>query len=223
MNSTPRSDTAIADDIRDTLTWDSRINPEGIQVSVHDGIAFLSGSVRLLAERSIASADAWRVKGVQQVIDQLAVSPTADRTDAEIATDLLNTLTHDRRIDLNHLVVQVAGGVVTLAGAVTHPLERQAAEEAAWYTPGVVAVVNQLSVNPARARPDDAIHQDVRAALDRDARIQDATRIALSVQDGVVTLLGVVGGLPERHAAEEDARFTGGVRRVINQLVRAPT
>lgn len=223
MNSTPRSDTAIADDIRDTLTWDSRINPEGIQVTVHDGIAFLSGSVRLLAERSIASADAWRVKGVQQVIDQLAVSPTADRTDAEIATDLLNTLTHDRRIDLNHLVVQVAGGVVTLAGAVTHPLERQAAEEAAWYTPGVVAVVNQLSVNPARARPDDAIHQDVRAALDRDARIQDATRIALSVQDGVVTLLGVVGELPERHAAEEDARFTGGVRRVINQLIRAAT
>lgn len=152
------------------------------------------------------------------MIDQIAVSPTADRTDAEIASDLLGTLTYDQRVDLNQLAVQVAGGVVTLAGAVATARERRAAEEDAWFTPGVIAVVNQLEVSPTKVRPDGEILKDVRTAIDRDARIHDATRIAVSVQGGDAVLLGLVGSAAERRAAEEDARFTGGVRSVQNRL-----
>ena len=220
---TSRSDAAIANDVRETLTWDTRVDPTEIQVSVADGIVELSGNVRLLAESSLAADDAWRVKGVRQVINQLTVSPSADRTDEEIATDVINTLRYDKRVDLNGIAVQVAGGVVTLSGAVRSAVERRAAEEDSWYTPGVVAVANQLDVSPSKVVPDSQIAGDVRAAIDRDARILDATRVGILVESGTVTLDGYVETGEERQAVEADARFTGGVRAVRNELVVRPS
>jgi len=215
---TTRSDEAIANDVRETLTWDTRVDATDIRVAVTDGIAYLTGNVRLLAELNLATDDAWRVKGVRQVINQLAVSPCAERADDEIATDIVNTLRYDKRVDLSGIAVQVGGGVVTLAGAVGTPLERRAAEEDAWYTPGVVAVVDQLDVTPTKTVSDEQILADVRAAIDRDARILDATRIGVTVDAGVVTIRGGVESPEERQAIEEDARFTAGVRSVKNEL-----
>ncbi|HEX5414054.1 MAG TPA: BON domain-containing protein [Chloroflexota bacterium] len=218
MIPTTRSDDAIANDVRETLTWDTRVDATEIRVGVHDGIVYLSGNVRLLAERNLAADDAWRVKGVRQVIDQLAVSPVAARSDQEIATDVVTTLRYDKRVDLNGVAVQVAGGVVTLAGAVGTPLERRAAEEDAWYTPGVVAVVDQLEVTPTKTVSDAQILTDVRAAIDRDARILDATRVSVTVNAGEVTVRGHVESPEERQAIQEDACFTAGVRAITNDL-----
>jgi len=218
-----RSDAVIADDIRETLTWDTRVDPTDVMVSVTDGVVELNGSVRLLSESSLAADDAWRVKGVRQVINRLVISPSADRTDEEIATDVMNTLRYDKRVDLSGITVQVAGGVVGLAGAVRTAVERRAAEEDVWYTPGVVAVANQLDVSFSKVVPDAQICSDVRAAIDRDSRILDATRVGVLVESGVVTLDGFVESGDERQAAETDACFTAGVRAVRNDLIVQPT
>ncbi len=222
MTDSVRSDEVIAADVRDTLNWDTRIQAGNIQVEVLDGIVTLSGNVRLLAERSIAAADAWRVKGVRQVINDIAVSPAADRTDADIAADVENALRYDNRVDSSDVVVQVAGGVVTLSGVVGSSDERHAAEEDAWYTPGVVAVEDRIDVSPSKQRPDEEILAAVRNALTRDARITDATRISVAVDRGKVTLRGGVDRAVERQAAEEDAWFTAGVVAVTNLLVISP-
>lgn len=222
MTDSARSDDVIASDVRDTLRWDSRIQPSNVQVEVLDGIVTLTGNVRLLAERNVAAGDAWRIKGVRQVINDIAVSPMADRTDADIAADVENALGFDNRVDVGDVVVQVAGGVVNLSGVVGSSDERQAAEEDAWYTPGVVAVENRIDVSPSKRRPDGEILAGVRAALTRDARITDATRISVAVDHGRVTLRGGVDRAEERQAAEEDAWFTAGVGAVTNLLVISP-
>jgi len=222
VSEAPRSDEIIAADVRDTLRWDTRIAAENLHVAVLDGIVTLTGNARLLAERNIAAADAWRVKGVRQVIDDIATSPYAERTDADIAADVENALKLDNRVDLGGIVVRVAGGVVGLSGVVGSSLERQAAEEDAWYTPGVVAVDNTLDVSPARRPPDPDILAGVREALSRDARIVDATRISVAVDQGNVTLTGGVDRPDERQAAQEDAWFTAGVGSVANHLVVSP-
>ena len=222
MTDSARSDEVIAADVRDTLRWDTRIQPSNVQVGVLDGVVTLTGNVRLLAERNIAAADAWRVKGVRQVINDIAVSPMADRTDADIAADVENALKYDNRVDVGDVVVQVAGGVVNLSGVVGSSDERQAAEEDAWYTPGVVAVENRIDVSASRRRPDGEILAGVREALTRDARITDATRISVAVDRGQVTLRGGVDRADERQAAEEDAWFTAGVAAVTNLLVISP-
>jgi osmotically-inducible protein OsmY len=222
MTDSSRNDEVIAADVRDTLRWDTRIQPNNIQVEVLDGIVTLTGNVRLLAERNIAADDAWRVKGVRQVINDIAVSPTSDRTNADIAADVENALKYDNRVDLSSIVVHVADGVVTLSGVVGSSSERQAAEEDAWYTPGVVSVANRIDVSPTKRRPDAEVLAGVREALTRDARITDATRISVSVDRGNVTLRGAVDRPDERRAAEEDAWFTAGVVSVFNHLVVSP-
>ncbi len=216
------SDETIAADVREALRWDSRLTADTIRVDVLDGIVTLSGNVRLLAERNLAAADAWRVKGVRQVIDDLAVSPSAERTDADILADVENSLAFDHRVDAGDLVVQVADGVITLSGVVGSTTERQAAIEDAWFTPGVVAVADRLDVNGSRMRPESEILASVREAITRDARIADATRISVSVAGDQVTLSGGVDRPEERRAAQDDAWFTAGVRSVTNHLIISP-
>ena len=218
MSTSVRSDTQIAADVRDTLKWDTRLQDGNVQVEVLDGIVILTGNVRLIAESSIAADDAWRVKGVRQVINNVAVSPTAERSDSDIAADVVNALKYDSRVDLKSIVVLVAGGVVTLTGTAGSTIERRAAEEDAWYTPGIVAVSNQINVSAGKQRPDEEILVGAREALTRDARIVDATRISVAVDHGKVTLTGGVDRPDERRAAEEDAWFTAGVIAVINHL-----
>lgn len=222
MSTTVRTDAQIADDVRDTLKWDTRLQDGNVQVEVLDGIVTLTGNVRLLAETSIAADDAWRVKGVRQVINNVAVSPVAERSDSDIAADVVNALKYDNRVDLKSIVVQVAGGVVGLTGTAGSTIEQRAAEEDAWYTPGVVAVSNQINVSAAKQRPDDEILMGVREALARDARIIDATRISVAVDHGKVTLTGGVDRTDEWRVAEEDAWFTAGVTSVINHLTVSP-
>ena len=60
------------------------------------------------------------------------------------------------------------------------------------------------------------IEETVRAALDRDPRIEHPELIAVSVDEiGTVVLRGAVGTLPERLAAAHDARHIEDVLNVI--------
>jgi len=213
-----RTDERIAADVRDALAWDSRIDASQVSVSVKNGEVILSGVVSRPFEMSIAAEDAWRIKGVRRVDVQLAVSPTAVRSDSDIAADLANVLRWDNRVDDRAIAIAVAGGVVTLNGTVGSVLEKRAAEEDARHVPGVVDVVSDLTVSPTRSRPDAELADDVQGALVRDARIADATRVHVLVRNGVVYLSGAVENVEERRSAEDDAWFTAGVRDVVDDL-----
>ncbi len=212
------ADPVIATNVRDALTWDSRINADNVQIAVKDGVVHLTGTVHLLAESAIAADVAWSIRGVRQVVNDLVVSASTLRPDADVAADVLRALAGDGRIDLADVVVRVAGGVVTFSGIVQGAAERRAAEQAAWYVPGVVAVDDRLTISPSHLRPDDDILRDVRFALDREARLADATRIAVEVRNGVVRLSGSVDRASDREVSEGNARFVAGVRSVINEI-----
>ena len=216
-----RTDEEIAADVRDTLQWDTRLDASHVNVAVDNGEVTLTGLVRYFGEKIAASEDAWRIKGVRAVHNRLAVSPTVARTDGDIAADVVNALNWDSRVDESGIVVGVAGGVVTLSGTVGSQSEKRAALEDAWQTAGVVDVNDQLEVVPTRRRSDFEVAADVRAALTRDARISDPTRISVQVTDGVVRLHGGVTTASERRAADEDARFTAGVVDVHDELTIA--
>lgn len=62
------------------------------------------------------------------------------------------------------------------------------------------------------------LQDDVIASLDLDPRIPDATEIAVSTDDGIVTLRGTVESFRQRRAATEDARKIDGVYEVDDQL-----
>ncbi len=215
------TDEKIASEVRHALDHDSRLRPEGISVQVQRGVVALTGTVGRYVDKMVAAEDAWRTKGVAEVRNELQVKPDLLRPADEIAADIAAALAGDPRVDDRSVVVNVAEGIVRLSGTVSSEAERRAAEEDSWRTDGVVDVSNELTISADRRRPDHEIEQDVRAALDSDARISDPTQITAKSVAGTLRLQGTVASVEERQAAERDGWYTAGVVYVENLLTIA--
>jgi osmotically-inducible protein OsmY len=69
---------------------------------------------------------------------------------------------------------------------------------------------------------DKTITEEIRAALEADARVPHPQEVAVSSQAGTVMLRGTVTSPNQRHTAVEIARSVAGVRGVENQLTLDP-
>lgn len=65
----------IEEAVRLTLELDPFVNAGQIKVGVRNRVARLTGVVATAEQRRIAEADAWRVFGVEDVVNNLAVAP----------------------------------------------------------------------------------------------------------------------------------------------------
>lgn len=65
---------------------------------------------------------------------------------------------------------------------------------------------------------DTALEDAVLASLDRDPRIPASSEIAVTVDDGIVTLRGTVENFSQRRAAAHDVKSLDGVYEVDDQL-----
>jgi osmotically-inducible protein OsmY len=145
---TPRSDAAIAADVRAALERDAWVDADKITVTVTNGVVYLSGTVDSYTEKSYAESDAWSVEGVVDVVNNITIVPRPTRADAEIATDVRADLVRNIRIDPSRISVEVVNGVVYLRGSVSTIGQKWLASDVAWWTPGVKDVVNELQVVP---------------------------------------------------------------------------
>ncbi|HOG47036.1 MAG TPA: BON domain-containing protein [Anaerolineae bacterium] len=68
------------------------------------------------------------------------------RLDDEIKEDIHSRLTWDSWVDAGQVKIDVKNGVVTLTGEVDSIVEKRAAGDDAWDTPGVLDVSNMLKV-----------------------------------------------------------------------------
>ena len=142
------TDAEIRDTIRRNLDRDVRIsNPADISVVVSGGVVTLSGTVPSYSQKSAASDDAWAAPGVVDVINDIAVVPPTARTDAEIEADVRRVLDRDPDINAARITVSVVNGVVYLRGSVPTYYQIDQASDDAWSVPGVVDVVNELTVS----------------------------------------------------------------------------
>jgi osmotically-inducible protein OsmY len=142
------TDEEIADGVRRGLDRDVRIvNPDTISVAVTNGVVSLSGTVPNARLRIAAEEDAWNVPGVADVMNDIAVAPpTPPRTDADIAADVRKALVTDPHVNPSNIEVRVTGGTVYLNGTVPNYYQIREASDDAWTVPGVVNVVNNLTV-----------------------------------------------------------------------------
>lgn len=140
-----RTDTDIAKSAKNALQWTTFAPNDAIKVKVELGIVTLSGELDWDYQRLAA---AWAVRyllGVTGVVNQItlkqAASSTAIRSDIEAA---LKRRAHD---DAQKVGVTVSGGDVTLTGSVHSMDERDLARGAAWRSPGVRTVVDDLTIS----------------------------------------------------------------------------
>ncbi len=212
------SDAQIRQDVLDELRHDVRIDSTNITVDVSNGVVHLLGTVPTYFQKITAGNDAQRIKGVRSVTNDLVVTLIAPWTDAEIASTVRANLARDVRItNPGQINVTVVNGVVTLSGTVGTYAQKSDAADDAWTAPGVVDVVNNITVVPPFTRTDADIAADVRSALASDPAI-DARNINVSVVNGTVYLRGTVPTYYQVQQAGNDAWGVAGVLNVVNEL-----
>ena len=145
------------------------------------------------------------------------------KTDGQVHLDVLDELRWDSCVDEKEVGVQVAGGVVTLTGAVDSWAKRLAAQEAAHRVAGVLDVANDITVKqPGGPVPSDTeVAQAVRHALEWDVLVPHR-QIASTVSNGDVTLEGTVDNWRQRLDTEHAISRLAGVRFVTNRIVVQP-
>ncbi len=122
----------------------------------------------------------------------------------------------------DNLAFSVNGSTVTLLGEVTRPTLKSDAENAVKHIEGVTNVVNNIKVLPLSSMDDRIRMAEYRAiysqpGLDRYA-LQAVPPIHIIVDNGHVTLVGVVASQSDKQMAGVRANGVSGVFSVDNQL-----
>lgn len=137
---TPRLPVDILQDLRQRL--DRAVpNFQHVQLDLQNGIMRLFGHVKNEAQRQEAEQIARGVSGVVDVDNALTTS-------VAIQTEILSAIQADDRTQGQEIDAAFQQGIATLTGVVTSPEARQAAEELAAQHPHVIAVINDLEVQP---------------------------------------------------------------------------
>ena len=212
-----RTDEAIQRDVLDELKWNAYVRPNEIGVSVKDGIVTLTGWVDSYMKKIAAEEAAHRVPGVKAVANDIEVRlpSSAERTDADLASAVLNALRWDAAIPAGKLDVTVSKGWVTLKGEVDFAFQKRDAERAVQRLSGVKGVTNLIVVT-SHLSPTE-LKQQIEKALVRNAET-DASRITVELQGSKVILRGTVRSYAEKKAAEETAWSAPGVTEVDNRI-----
>jgi osmotically-inducible protein OsmY len=216
-----RTDELIKQDVVAQLVWDGRVNAADVNVEVLDGVVTLNGTVPSYRGRNAAESAAGLVAGVTDVLNNLSVAlpeQTAPPTDADIKTTVDSRFAWTPEIAEADISTEVNTGVVTLKGNVTAYWQKLLAEDIVSYVRGVLGIENELAVVSTENFVDQAIADDIVAALDRSLFV-NPTDVDVKVTSGVVTLSGSVASPSGREAALAAARYTAGVVDVVDDLM----
>ena len=215
-----KTDSDILHDVACELAWDTRVSPTEVGLQVKHGVVTFTGTVDSWAKLRAAEEAAHRVIGVLDVANDLVVRPTGggNKTDTEIAEAVRRALEWDVTVPDQHIRSTVSHGSVRLEGTVSHWSERADAERAVERLTGVKRVVNQIVVEPTEDVDVSEARQAVERAVERHAA-RAAARIDLRVENGNVSVTGVVRTLEEKAAILGALHGTRGVRNVVDHLI----
>jgi osmotically-inducible protein OsmY len=141
-----RTDQEIARAATDAIAWNTLLANTNIQVFVDKGRVTLEGNVNWHYQRQSADHSVRYLAGVRDVNNHVVVRPIAQQ--AAVRSEIEAALVRNAHIDADGIRVEVRGDRVILSGTVHSWLEREEAERAAWGSPGVGEVENELTVNP---------------------------------------------------------------------------
>ncbi len=141
------SDAEITANVEQLLSLDIELDNTQIEVEVLEGRLILRGAVNAYWKKFQAEIEAYGVAGVLDVSNELAVVMAAQLTDEAIAHAVGSALHANLHAGANCISVVVQDGVVTLSGSLPNWSIWQGAHNAAMYTPGLVDLVDQLTVH----------------------------------------------------------------------------
>jgi len=139
-----RSDRDIALAARRALEWNARVPAGAVMATVEKGQITLTGQVDWGYQRAAAEQAMHELIGVRGVANQVHVKPQV--TNTQVEQRIKGALARHAERDAKHVNVRVDGSKVTVSGHVHSLAERDAVCGAAWSSPGVAVVVDDLVV-----------------------------------------------------------------------------
>ena len=202
----------------------SKSQYKNVSATVEDGIVTLTGTVDLYQRKLDAAKLARKIPNAQGVRNLITVAG-ANVPDAQLEDKLATKLTYVRvgyDSTFDYFALGVKDGVVTVAGQDRTGLGKDEALAEIASMPGVKDVIDQISVAPVsnfddglRLRAARAIYSD--PVLSKYA-IDPARPIRIIVDNGHVTLYGVVNNAMDKQVAGMRAGQLFGAFTVNNQL-----
>jgi hyperosmotically inducible protein len=199
---------------------------EGVHGNVqNDGLVVLNGSVDVFDLKEKLDHKIHRIKGVKAVENDIQIAGTPI-PDQELSATLVKAIEYDRvgygTTPFNAISVTVRDGMVTLGGHAYGPVDADSAAAVAANMKGVKDVVNDIQVDPLSPMDDSIRIRTFRTiygypSLNKYAMDPGKT-IRISVQNGRVTLFGVVDSQSDKDTAGIRANTVPGVFHVDNQL-----
>ena len=213
------ADTDLRDRVEQQLDWEPQVTSTDLGVAADNGVVTLTGFVNNYAEKLAAERVTLRTYGVSAVANEIEVKPLFKKTDADIAAAALNALKERVDVPDEKIKLSVKNGWLTLEGNVDWFYQKNSAEFAVKYLPGVKGVTNSINVKPQVSTVE--VKDKIEDALKRSAEI-DARRITVQAYDGKVTLRGNVRSWFEKQEAATAAWAAPGVKEVSNQIAVVP-
>ena len=201
----------------------------GVAAKVQDGVVTLTGTVQSFQDKLDAGkrvAKLEKVGEVKQVDNQIRVEGGADVSDQVLAQKPASKLSINNlvpeRTAFEYVSVSVQNGAVTLTGFLTQPVDKDDVEGIVASTAGVKDMIDHLHVAPLSPN-DDRIRRDVFRAIYGYSTftkyaLNPAKSIRILVENGNVTLVGVVDSQGDKEMAALRANGVGGAFKVTNNL-----
>ena len=151
---TANSDAWIHDKVKSALMFHRRVNANGTEVNVRDGVVTLRGDAVNQAQKELTTVYAKDVEGVKSVNNEMTVAknPKKESTvkedidDASITAQVKLTLLYHRSTSAISTSVTTKKGVVTLYGKARNAAELKLATELANDVNGVAGVNNRMVI-----------------------------------------------------------------------------
>ena len=199
------TDVELQSQIESLLLNDSRLSSHPISVQIRDGNVTLSGDVQSHRRKLLAHQIVARTDGVEQVSNDLCVTPIEPKTDEKIADNVRAALSASADVTKETVQVTATGGKVTLQGAVSSVWESAVAEDITRGVRGVRDVVNLLLINVEIKVGDEELANSIKAAFRR-MRDLKHTDLQVAVTAYSALISGRVGNRWQKDFAESVAR-----------------
>ena len=141
-----RTDTDIAEAVKNALKWHSLVNEDLIKIKVDNGWVYLDGTAEWDYQKKAAHNAVQNLIGVRGVTNNIVVkSKTVDIKD--IKRKIASAFHRSATVDSSNIDVDIMGSCATLRGRVRSWAEKRDAEDVAWSAPGVLAVDNKIDID----------------------------------------------------------------------------
>jgi osmotically-inducible protein OsmY len=139
-----RQDADLGGAVLQAMALDGLI-PKTVDAKANRGVVTLTGTAAWQYQRGEAEFVAGNVPGVVDVDNQIALTTPQPKA-GDVKQSIERAFQRSANLDAEGLSVTTHSNMVTLSGAVSSWVERDAAVAAAWAAPGVAAVEDQIVV-----------------------------------------------------------------------------